>query len=84
MNLYKEYVTTKQAHEGFLEWLLIRKMTFRQQSVVIFLLITSWLIAAPYLVFWVNFFKGAIVLSFLLLLFNTVKKINKYLKECRK
>ena len=56
MKWYNEYLETKQVRESYVRWLLIRKMTFKQQSVVIGVLIFAWLCVAPYLVFWVYFF----------------------------
>jgi hypothetical protein len=79
MRLYDEYKETKQVHEGVGEWILIRKMKFRHQCVVISLLLVAWLMAAPYLVFWVNFFKGALLLCLLILSFHIGKKILLYL-----
>ena len=81
MKIYQDYLQTRQLREGFLTWLLIRKMKFRHQCVVIFILIASWLIAAPYLVFWVNFFKGSLVLSLLLLIGYGVKYILSNIKR---
>lgn len=75
MKLYKEYLVTRQLREDFMTWILIRKMKFRHQCVVILLLLVAWLMAAPYLVFWVNFFKGALFLSIFILLFQIVRKL---------
>ena len=91
MRLYKEYLATRQLREGFMTWILIRKMKFRHQCVVILLVVwliaapylVVWLIAAPYLVFWVNFFKGALHLSLLILSFHIGKKILLSLRRYR-
>ena len=83
MRLYQEYLATRQLREGFMTWILIRKMKFRHQCVVILLLLVAWLIAAPYLVFWVNFFKGALLLSLLIPSFHIGKKILLYLRRYR-
>ncbi|MBO0476460.1 hypothetical protein DOK76_05215 [Vagococcus sp. DIV0080] len=75
MKWYNEYLETRQVRESFVRWLLIRKMTFKQQSVVIGLLILAWLCVAPYLVFWVYFFKGALIIGLVVFISQVIKEV---------
>ena len=81
MKYYQEYLKTRQKREGFLTWILIRKMTFRHQSLIIGILIFGWLMAAPYLIFWVNFFKFALLIGLILAVSHTTKWLIRRLKH---
>ena len=74
MKLYEDYLESKNPGEGFTSWLLIRKMTFKQQAVIIFILIASWLYVAPSLVFWLFFFKSALVLGAICFILHLITK----------
>ncbi|AQP54104.1 hypothetical protein CBF34_06060 [Vagococcus penaei] len=60
--IYIEYQKSKSPGDDFFYWFLIRKLRLVHQLILIGLLLT-WLIVAPSLVFWMAFFKGAVVLA---------------------
>lgn len=77
MSLFKDYKKSKQPGEDFLQWFLIRKMTFPQQMIFIFLLIILWLIAAPHLAFWVLFFESVFAITLISLVISFIHKKTK-------
>ncbi|APB32068.1 MULTISPECIES: hypothetical protein [Vagococcus] len=79
MKLYEQYRDTKSYDDDFLRWLLIRKLNLKQQLAIIFVLWMVWIILAPNLVFWVTFFKYAIIISLITALIVFIKKRLKLL-----
>lgn len=49
--IYAEYQKTKNPSNGFFYWFLIRKLWLVHQLILIGLLLLTWLIVAPSLVF---------------------------------
>ncbi|MGX6971018.1 hypothetical protein [Vagococcus bubulae] len=63
MTLYQQYLKTKSCNDDFLKWLLIKRLNLKQQLLIIFILWMMWIGFAPYLNFWLSFFKGAVLIS---------------------
>lgn len=61
MKIIKEWKSTRQAEEDFLEWYLYRKLTTKGILVIVFVLWLFFVRRFFDLAFWVTFFKWALV-----------------------
>lgn len=75
--IYTEFQETRHLGDDFLRWLLIRKLKGFQQLILIGTLIVIWLLVAPYLTFWLWFFKASLAIIALSLIGSLFFKIKK-------
>lgn len=77
--MFKLYRETKSPGDDFLYWFLIRFISTRTKLIIIGIIWITWIICAPYLKFWLLFFKLSASLFILSLFYSLIKKFFTFL-----